>query len=258
MHSNGPAYGLWSLVVLNSALFIFVAFSLWKPKTKRDWRAFGGFSAFIIALFTEMYGFPLTIYLLSGWLQERFPQTNILSHDFGHLWSDLIGWKGDPHLSPIHIASELFIGGGILLLWSSWRVLLAAQKAAEVAKTGPYAHIRHLQYSAFILVMFGFLLQWPTIVTGLMFPVLSVLYVRLAISEERDSIKLFGARYLRYAETTPRFIPRLGKGVRRYDVAQPSVRNSDGLRLGGERSMRGVGANGFVSWLSSNWIWGQP
>ena len=130
----------------------------------------GGFSAFIIALFTEMYGFPLTIYLLSGWLQKRFPGTDIWSHDFGHRWTDLIGWKGDPHLSPIHIASELFIVAGIWLLWSSWRVLLAAQKAGEPAKTGPYAHIRHPQYSALVLVMFGFLLQWPTIVTGLMFP----------------------------------------------------------------------------------------
>jgi len=136
IHSNGPAYGLWSLAIINSAIFIFVAFSLWQPKTKRDWRAFGGFSAFIIALFTEMYGFPLTIYLLSGW-QKRFPGTDILSHDFGHLWTDLIGWKGDPHFSPFHIASELLIVAGIWLLWSSWRVLLAAQKAGEVARTGP-------------------------------------------------------------------------------------------------------------------------
>jgi protein-S-isoprenylcysteine O-methyltransferase Ste14 len=143
MHSNGPAYGLWSLVIINSAVFIFVAFSLWQPKTKRDWREFSGFPAFIIALFTEMYGFPLTIYLLSGWLQKRFPETNIRSHDFGHLWTDLIGWKGDPHLRPFHIASELLIVAGIWLLWSSWRVLLAAQKVRMVASTGPYAYVRH-------------------------------------------------------------------------------------------------------------------
>jgi protein-S-isoprenylcysteine O-methyltransferase Ste14 len=98
---------------------------------------------------------------------------------------------------------------------------LAAQKVGEVADTGSYAYIRHPQYVAFILVMLGFLLQWPTIVTGLMFPVLTVLYVRLAISEERDSVERFGVKYVRYAERTPRFIPNLSGSARRYDVARP-------------------------------------
>jgi protein-S-isoprenylcysteine O-methyltransferase Ste14 len=221
VHSTESAYGLWPLVVINSAIFLFIAFSFWQPKTKRDWRAFGGFSTFIIALFTEMYGFPLTIYLLSGWLQKRFPGTNLLSHDFGHLWNDLIGWKGDPHLSPFHIVSDLLILGGILLLWSSWRVLLAAQKQGKVATAGPYGYIRHPQYVAFILVMLGFLVQWPTIITGVMFPILWVLYVRLAISEERDSVERFGLNYVRYAEHTPRFIPTIGRSAQLYNVARP-------------------------------------
>ena len=225
MHSMEAGYGLWSLVVVNSAIILFLAFSFWRPKTKRDWRAFGGFSAFIIALFTEMYGFPLTIYLLSGWLQKRFPGTNILSHDFGHLWSDLIGWKSDPHLSPFHIASNLLIFGGIWLLWSSWRVLLAAQKAGEVATSGPYHYVRHPQYVAFLLVMFAFLLQWPTLLTAIMFPVLWILYVRLAISEERDSVRQFGDAYLRYALRTPRFIPQIGANARRYHVAEGITQN---------------------------------
>ena len=54
-----PAYGLWSLVILNSLVFIIFAFSFAKPRSSRDWRSLGAFSAFILALFTEMYGFPL-------------------------------------------------------------------------------------------------------------------------------------------------------------------------------------------------------
>lgn len=153
------AYGLWMLVLLNSAVFIIFAFSFGKPQSPRDWRSFGAFSAFIIALFTEMYGFPLTIYLLSGWLQARYPGVDILSHGSGHLWSTLFGLNGDPHFSALHIASSLLIGAGFVLLASAWPVLLAAQKAGRLATTGPYARIRHPQYVGFIAILLGFLLQ---------------------------------------------------------------------------------------------------
>ena len=206
-----PAYGLWSLVVIESAIFIFFAFSFFKPQTKRDWRTFGTFSAFIIALFVEMYGFPLTIYLLSGWLTRRFPGVDPLGHDFGHLWYTLLGFQGDPHLNPIHIASNVFILAGFLLLASAWRVLYRAQRRGVLAVRGVYAYMRHPQYAAFIMIMFGFLLQWPTLVTLVMFPVLVVTYVRLAYREEADARREFGDTWDRYAATTPAFIPKLAR-----------------------------------------------
>jgi len=93
---EAPAYGLWSLVIINSAIFIIFAFSFTKPRTERDWRSFGAFSAFIVALFVEMYGFPLTIYVLSGWLVKRYPGLDLFSHDAGHLWNTLFGWEINP------------------------------------------------------------------------------------------------------------------------------------------------------------------
>ena len=172
MNRDGSAYGMWGLVLIESAFFIIFAFSFTRPKTRTDWRSFGAFSAFIVALFAEMYGFPLTIFLLSGWLASHYPGVNFMSHESGHMLHTLLGLKGDPHMDPFHILSNVLIVAGLFLLASSWRVLYAAQKSQTLATTGPYSYIRHPQYIAFIAVMFGFLLQWPTIPTLVMFPVL--------------------------------------------------------------------------------------
>jgi protein-S-isoprenylcysteine O-methyltransferase Ste14 len=205
------AYGLWSLVVINSLVFIVFAFSFTRPRTGRDWRAFGAFAGFVVALFTEMYGVPLTIYLLWGWLSRRVPGLDLLSHDIGHLWPTLVGWKGDPHLNPLHLLSGLLIGGGFVLLARAWRVLHEAQRAHQLATSGPYAWVRHPQYVAFVLVMLGFLLQWPTLLTLVMFPLLVWMYARLARAEEREVAREFGEAYAGYAAETPRFIPRRGR-----------------------------------------------
>ena len=209
MHDDAPAYGLWFLVLINSAIFILFAFSFFKPQTKRDWRSFSAFSAFLVALFTEMYGFPLTIYFLSGWLQTRFPDIDWFSHDAGHLLEMIFGWKANPHFGPFHLLSFAFIGGGFWLIAAAWRVLYAAQQQNALATTGPYARLRHPQYAGFILVMFGFLLQWPTLLTFAMFPVLVWMYVHLAGQEEKDARAQFGDVYAVYARRVPAFIPRL-------------------------------------------------
>lgn len=215
MQSDTPAYGLWVLVILNSAVFIIFAFSFTHPRSARDWRSFGAFAAFLVALFTEMYGFPLTIYLLAGWLGRRYPGLDLLSHDAGHLWHTLLGWQGDPHFNLLHLLSNVLIGGGFILLAAAWRVLYAAQRQHTLAVTGPYAHVRHPQYVGFILILLGFLLQWPTLLTLLMFPILVTMYVRLAHREEREVLTEFGEAYARYAVTTPAFFPRVGHKVRR-------------------------------------------
>ncbi|HEY5717277.1 MAG TPA: isoprenylcysteine carboxylmethyltransferase family protein [Motiliproteus sp.] len=202
------SYGLWMLVVLNSAIFILFAFSFIKPKTTTDWHSLGAFSAFVVALFTEMYGFPLTIYLLSGWLQSHYPQLDLLAHDNGHLWHTLLGFEGNPHFDPLHLLSYLVIIFGFLLLSSAWRVLFQAQQRGELATTGWYARMRHPQYSAFMLIMFGFLLQWPTIPTLVLFPVLVVVYRHLALCEEQAVETTFGEQYRAYRAATPAFIPR--------------------------------------------------
>jgi protein-S-isoprenylcysteine O-methyltransferase Ste14 len=202
------AYGLWGLAILNSAVFILFAFSFFKPRTGRDWRSFGAFSAFLAALFAEMYGFPLSIYLLSGWLQSRYPGIDWLSHDSGHLLEMMFGWRANPHFGPFHLLSFALIGGGFVLIAAAWRILYQAQTSGTLATAGPYDYVRHPQYVGFILVLAGFLVQWPTILTIAMFPVLVAMYVRLARQEESETKAAFGEAFDRYAARVPAFLPR--------------------------------------------------
>lgn len=212
--STDYGYNLWWLVVFNSALFIIFAASFIHPRTKLDWRALGAFSAFVVALFTEMYGFPLTIYVLSGWLGTAVPGLDLLTHNSGHLWEDLMGWQGDPHLNPLHLLSSVIIAAGFIVLYRAWQVLYAAQREHRLATTGPYARVRHPQYAGFILIMVGFLLQWPTLLTLLMFPILLVVYWRLARREEKAMLAEFGSAYADYSRAVPAFVPRFGRSVR--------------------------------------------
>lgn len=203
------AYGLWTLVLVNALVLVIFAFSFSRPRTAREWRTFGGFTAFVLALFTEMYGVPLTLYVLSGWLQTRYPGLDLLAHDTGHLWLTLFGARGSAHAGALHVASNVLIAGGLVLIVLAWRVLHAAQRAGGIAERGPYALVRHPQYLGFGVVLVGLLLQWPTILTLAMFPVLVGMYVRLARSEEGAMRKRFGEAYVRSVAGRPRFAPRL-------------------------------------------------
>jgi hypothetical protein len=124
-----------------------------QAESNRDWRTLGLFSAFVVALFTEMYGFPLTIYLLSGWLTEQFPGINWLSHDAGHLPEMLFGWKVNPHFGPFHILSNVFILGGFWLLSKAGR---SCTNAAENLRAQTLRTNQASSICSVYPVMFGF------------------------------------------------------------------------------------------------------
>lgn len=84
--------------------------------------------------------------------------------------------------------------------------VVEAQRQQELATSGPYAHVRHPQYVGFVPIVFGFILQWPTLLTLGMFPVVAWMYARQARSEE-------GEAYRRYAEAVRAFVPRRSRGA---------------------------------------------
>ena len=123
----------------------------------------------------------------------------------------MFGWKTNPHAGPFHIVSFVFIFAGLFLISAAWKTLYEAQRHNGLATTGTYSYMRHPQYVGFILVMFGFLLQWPTLLTLAMFPVLVVMYVKLARNEEREVLASFGDDYRRYMADVSGFIPRFSR-----------------------------------------------
>lgn len=205
--SNEYAYGMWIAVFIHVGIFVWFIYSFAKPNSKIDWRSMGLFTSFIVALFVEMYGFPLTIYLLSSWLGSKYPVANPFSHENGHLWGVFFGGHSG-HFSWAHLLSNVLIFGGIMVIAAGWKLVHNAKGAAVTS--GVYAYVKHPQYSGFILVIVGFLIQWPTLITLLMAPILIVRYILLAKKEEKYMIGHHGKSFADYAKNTPMFIPRIG------------------------------------------------
>ena len=172
--------GLLSLAVINILIFAIFAFSFAPVRNLRSWQSLGVLSAFVVLLFVEMYGFPLTIYVVSAWATSRYPDIDPFAFSAGRRWNTLFGFKRDSHVHPIYFLSYLLVGSGSILIAYAWRTLYQAQRLNQLARTGAYSWIRHPQYLGFVMVMLGILLAWPAASTLIMFPILVAIYVRLA------------------------------------------------------------------------------
>lgn len=205
------AYGMWFVVIFNVLLFLFFAISFIKPKKRFEWRSMGAFIGFIVALFTEMYGFPLTIYLLSTWMGKSYPVLDPFAHSSGHLVLVFLGlsYSGNA-LVVLHLISNGIIFFGFSLMYLGWMRIYKSE-GKSIVTDGVYAYVRHPQYVGIFLVTIGFLIQWPSLTTLIMWPILIFAYYRLAMREERDVERQFGEEFIEYKEKVSAFIPRLRK-----------------------------------------------
>lgn len=193
--------GLWPYAVLLIVAGAWAFYQFLAPSSWREWAGAGVVQAFIIALYAEMYGFPLTIYLLTSILPLDIP----LVHSSGHLWATLLGY-GRGGAAVEMLTGSVFILAGVLLIIKGWgRVYF---RGDSLVTDGVYGLIRHPQYTGIFLVIFGQLVHWPTVFTLALAPVIVWLYVRLARWEETRLIERYGDQYRKYQQRVPMFIPR--------------------------------------------------
>lgn len=209
MPNDATAGGIWELTAGMVIIASWILYRYVAPRGWREWTRAGLIQAFIIALYAEMYGFPLTIYLLSGFLGLDIPWL----HQSGHLWATLFGWGHTGAMLEMLVGYAI-VFFGISLLIEGWREVYQATQAERLATSGLYGLVRHPQYTGIFLAILGQLIHWPTIPTVLLFPLVIWAYYRLAKKEEQEMFNKFGTIYRNYQNSVPMFFPYLSNWKR--------------------------------------------
>lgn len=197
-------YGNWIAVIGSTVFFLVFTLGFLTPIKSRDWRSHGIFTAFIISLFTEMFGIPLTIYFLSSVFGVQVGLSGTDGHMLANLLSRLGVWNLNTGVIIVMIVSTVLIIIGLWLIYQGWKTI---HNSKDLVTKGIYANVRHPQYLGIMLITGALLIQWPTLPTLVMWPLLTLMYYRLAKREEGEMEGKYGNRYQKYKHEVPMFLP---------------------------------------------------
>ena len=193
--------GFWGLAAVVIVVISWLFYRYLAPKSWKEWTRAGLVQAFIIAFYAEMYGFPLTLYLLA-----RVFGLDVAWTEGGNLWAQLFGTQV-AHLIAMFVGYAIVLAG-LVMIASGWREVYYAHREGRLATGGPYSLVRHPQYTGIFVAIFGEgIVHWPTIVSVAMFPIIVVAYILLARKEERQMLEQFGDQYREYQRRVPMFFP---------------------------------------------------
>lgn len=193
---------VWGGAAISIALASWGFYRLVSPKAAREWARAGLVQAFIIAFYAEMYGFPITVYLLT-----RIFNLDVGSNFWdGNLWVYLKGTQWAMRASMTVGYTVVVVG--IMLMIAGWREVYRATKKTRITTGGPYALMRHPQYTGIFLALFGEgVVHWPTLFSLTAFPIIVAAYSLLARKEEQQMTEIFGKKYREYQQRVPMFWP---------------------------------------------------
>jgi len=224
MYETFAHSGAWGIAAVMIVVVSWLYYRTFAPKAWREWAVSGLVQAFFISLYAEMYGFPLTIYLL-----VRFSGLD-RSHVSANLWSTLLGVSETGMMLAMLLGYALAFFGLVVLI-EGWRELYRAHRDKCLATGGLYAFVRHPQYTGLLLALFGEgVVHWPTIFSVALFPVIALAYVLLARREERQMLARFGDEFSAYRQRVPMFVPRWGQW-RQFASTRRPVADEPGSRF---------------------------
>lgn len=213
----------WGAIVFMVVLASWAFYAFARPSKPREWGRAGLVQAFIISLYAEMFGFPLTLYLVTrvfgldaAWLGQRQP-----------LYATLLGLnpqQAEQAMVVMMLIGNIFIFTGLGLLIAGWRRVYAARQEGRLATDGVYAITRHPQYTGIIVAIFGEgVVHWPTVISLILFPIIVFAYYTLARKEEAEMLSRFGEEYREYQRKVPMLIP----GLKRRERELPTNRQPE-------------------------------